>query len=116
MLGFSAHKLRASFVRLADEIVQACEEIANRLLPLDRIAADTHQHHRTGAFTRCDFQRDIFYEPESWLRGRACPTNGSDRGSLCSRDLTLFVRPDCLNMLHPFLTKVAYYRTDCGDN
>jgi hypothetical protein len=30
---------------------------------------------------------------ESELPNRACPTTGSDRGSLCDHDLTLIVRP-----------------------
>jgi len=46
-------------------------------------------------------QSDIFYIYESW----ACPTNGSDCGSLHSHNLTLFVRQSMVylppGILHP---------------
>jgi hypothetical protein len=36
------------------------------------------------------------------LRNRDCPTNGADRGSLRSHDLTLFVRPHCVGYCQSF--------------
>jgi hypothetical protein len=41
---------------------------------------------------RGSFQEEIVYAAQPALRDQACPTNGSDRGTLRSHDLTLFVR------------------------
>ncbi len=99
----SARKLRRQLAlhRSKSEHNRRTNEQNGRRLPQRRARSGLSSPRPPGkALNRGTSQRHIFWAAGSALRDPARPTNGSDRGSLRSHDLTLFVRPQLSKCCH----------------